>query len=73
MRKQKSEKPRADQAPKSYVFRAVLKQALGFQHLAPESGKTLAGEAFEAMKAMGAAPDDAFVIEIRRVPRKEGE
>jgi hypothetical protein len=58
--------------PGPYVFRAVHKQALGFWHLAPESGKTLAGEAFEAMKSMGAAPDDAFEIEIRRAPRKAG-
>lgn len=71
MRKQKSEKPRADQAPKPYVFRAVLKQALGFQHLAPESGKTLAGEAFEAMKALGAERDGVIEITIRRAP-KEG-
>jgi len=63
---------KSDPFPKSYVFRAVLKQALGFQHLAPESGKTLAGEAFEAMKAMGASRDDAFEIEIRRAPRKVG-
>ena len=71
MRKTKEAKAAKTDQPKSYVFRAVLKQALGFQHLAPESGKTLAGEAFEAMKSMGAAPDDVFEIEIRRAP-KEG-
>jgi len=72
MRKTKEAKAAKTDQPKSYVFRAVLKQALGFQHLAPESGKTLAGEAFDAMKAMGAVPDDVFEITIRRVPRKAG-
>ncbi len=54
----------------SYAFRAVLKQALGFRHLAPESGKTVDGEVFEAMKAMGAVPGDVFEIEIRRPARR---
>ena len=73
MRKPKEAKSAKTDQPKPYVFRVVLKQALGFQHLAPESGKTLAGEAFEAMRALHAVRDDVFVIEIRRVPRKEGE
>jgi hypothetical protein len=69
MRKPKETKAAKTEQPKPYVFRAVHKQALGFWHLAPESGKTLAGEAFDAMKAMGAVPDDVFEITIRRASK----
>ena len=73
MRKPKEAKTAKSDQPKPYVFRAVLKQALGFQHLSPESGKTLAGEAFEAMGALHAVRDEVFEITIRHAPRKEGE
>lgn len=72
MRKPKAGKLKPEGTPSAYVFRAVFRSPLGFEHLEPESGRTIDGEIKIAMDGLRAERDDAFVIEIRRAPGKEG-